>query len=82
MIPANFDYESPRNLSEALTLLQSREAQAFNLASEPQNVRSAYGTGNFGQGCLLARKLIETGVSFVEVTLGGWDTTTRSDLSP
>ncbi|HTU90767.1 MAG TPA: DUF1501 domain-containing protein, partial [Gemmataceae bacterium] len=35
---------------------------------------AAYGSGRFGYGCLLARRLIESGVSFVEVTLGGWDT--------
>src|SRR5262249_20082680 len=58
----------------AVSLLQSREAQAFNIAAEPENIRSAYGNNNFGRGCLLARRLIETGVSFVEVTLGGWDT--------
>jgi uncharacterized protein (DUF1501 family) len=54
--------------------MQSRQAQAFNLSQETQSTRSAYGTGNFGQGCLLARRLIEQGVSFVEVGLGGWDT--------
>jgi hypothetical protein len=58
----------------AVSLMQSREAQAFDISREPQSVRSAYGSTNFGQGCLLARRLIETGVSFVEVTLGGWDT--------
>lgn len=58
----------------AVTLMRDRGARSFDIATEPQNVRSAYGTGNFGQGCLLARKLIEAGVQFVEVTLGGWDT--------
>jgi uncharacterized protein (DUF1501 family) len=58
----------------AVQMLKSREAQAFNVASEPQSVRSAYGTNAFGQGCLLARRLVETGVSFVEVGLNGWDT--------
>ena len=58
----------------AVSLMQSRQAQAFNLSQEPQNVRSSYGTHNFGKGCLLARRLIEQGVSFVEVGLGGWDT--------
>jgi hypothetical protein len=60
--------------NRAVSLLQSREARAFDISQEPQSVRTAYGNGNFGQGCLLARRLIETGVSFVEVTLGGWDT--------
>jgi hypothetical protein len=58
----------------AVSLLQSREAQAFNLAAEPEASRTAYGSNNFGRGCLLARRLIEVGVSFVEVNLGGWDT--------
>jgi hypothetical protein len=58
----------------AVTLMQSREARAFDLSQENQATRSAYGTNNFGQGCLLARRLVESGVSFVEVGLGGWDT--------
>jgi hypothetical protein len=58
----------------AVGLMQSREARAFDLSQETQAVRTAYGSGNFGQGCLLARRLVETGVSFVEVQLGGWDT--------
>jgi hypothetical protein len=58
----------------AVSLMQSREAQAFNVSQEPQSVRSAYGTNSFGQGCLLARRLVEQGVSFIEVGLGGWDT--------
>jgi hypothetical protein len=58
----------------AVALMKSREAKAFDLSQEPAAVRKAYGTGRFGEGCLLARRLIETGVSFVEVSLGGWDT--------
>src|SRR5262249_4035129 len=41
---------------------------------EPDSLRSAYGRGTFGSGCLLARRLVETGVPFVEVSLNGWDT--------
>src|SRR5262249_36763668 len=37
-------------------------------------LRDQYGRNNFGQGCLLARRLVERGVPFVEVVLGGWDT--------
>jgi len=62
----------------AVNLLQSREAQAFDLSREPASSRAAYGTGRFAEGCLLARRLIETGVSFVEVSLGGWDTHTNN----
>ena len=65
----------------ALKLMDSSAAQAFDLSQEPAAIRDAYGTGRFGQGCLMARRLIEAGVSFVEVTLGslsqntfGWDT--------
>ena len=65
----------------ALKLMSSGAAKAFDLTQEPASTRDAYGRGRFGQGCLMARRLIEAGVSFVEVTLGsvgndifGWDT--------
>ncbi len=65
----------------ALQLMDSSAAKAFDLSQESTTVRDAYGRGRFGQGCLMARRLIEAGVSFVEVTLGslsentfGWDT--------
>jgi len=46
----------------------------FHLKREPSGVRQAYGEGNFSAGCLMARRLIERGVTFVEVSLRGWDT--------
>lgn len=64
----------------AVNLMNSKEAQAFDLSSEPEKLREEYGRSVFGQGCLMARRLIEQGVSFVEVSLGtssggvGWDT--------
>jgi hypothetical protein len=58
--------------ARAVSLMQSRQAKAFDLSEEKD--KSAYGSSKFGEGCLLARRLVETGVSFVEVTLGGWDT--------
>jgi uncharacterized protein (DUF1501 family) len=58
----------------AVQMMQSKEIKAFDLSQEPASVKSAYGATKFGEGCLLARRLIETGVRFVEVTLGGWDT--------
>ena len=58
----------------AVTLMQSKEAKAFDLSRESAATREAYGATKFGEGCLLARRLVETGVSFVEVGLGGWDT--------
>lgn len=58
----------------AVKLMQSKEAKAFDLSLEPTASRKAYGETRFGDGCLLARRLIEVGVPFVEVNLGGWDT--------
>jgi len=58
----------------ALRLMRSQAARAFNLEEEPSKLRDRYGRNTFGQGCLLARRLVERNVSFVEVTLDGWDT--------
>ena len=58
----------------AVQMMHSKEVKAFDIDKEPASVRAAYGSSKFGDGCLLARRLVETGVSFVEVTLGGWDT--------
>jgi hypothetical protein len=58
----------------ALRLMRSQASRAFNLDEEPAKLRDAYGRNQFGQGCLLARRLVERGVPFIEVTLGGWDT--------
>lgn len=58
----------------AMRLMKSSDLGAFDLTQEPAAQRSAYGLGAFGQGCLLARRLIERGVRFVEVGLNGWDT--------
>jgi hypothetical protein len=58
----------------AVRLMRPEAAAAFDLGAEKPKARDAYGRGLFGQGCLLARRLVERGVPFVEVTLGGWDT--------
>jgi Protein of unknown function (DUF1501) len=58
----------------AVQMMKSKEAKAFDLSDEPAKVKEAYGDTNFGQGCLMARRLVETGVSFVEVVQGQWDT--------
>ena len=57
-----------------LSLMRSKEAKAFDLSREPAPARAAYGEGAFGRGCLLARRLVEAGVPFVEVFSPGWDT--------
>jgi hypothetical protein len=61
-------------LDKTLALMTSKQMQAFKVAEEPQSVRDAYGTSGFAKGCLMARRLVEQGVPFVEVDLGGWDT--------
>jgi Protein of unknown function (DUF1501) len=66
----------------AVKMMRSSAAKAFELDEEPAAIQDAYGRNPFGQGCLLARRLVERGVPFVEVTLSsvdgnnglGWDT--------
>lgn len=58
----------------AVTLMRSPALAAFDLEGEPASVREAYGDTRFGRGCLLARRLVEQGVRFVQVNLGGFDT--------
>src|SRR5262249_54346054 len=55
-------------------LVLSPRVRGFDLGAEPEKVRDAYGRTPFGQGCLMARRLIEAGVTFVEVQSTGWDT--------
>jgi hypothetical protein len=62
-----------------LQLMGSAEVKAFKLSEEPQKLRDAYGDSKFGQGCLLARRLVEHGIRFVEVALNGWDMHTDLD---
>ena len=68
-----------RAMENAYRLLKSPTAQAFDLSLEPQKSRDAYNTGRFGLGCLLARRAVEAGGRFVEVTteyipFRNWDT--------
>ena len=66
--------------------MRSAAGRAFELDEEPAAVRDSYGRTAFGQGCLLARRLVERGVPFVEVTLSSisgssgfaWDTHTQN----
>jgi hypothetical protein len=72
---ANADVKAYEELyREAISLMKSSDLAAFDLGKESQATRDLYGSGNFAQGCLLARRLIEHDVRFVEVQLGGWDT--------
>lgn len=64
-------------VERAVRLMTAEHKRAFDLSQEPDAVRDRYGRGSFGQGCLMARRLVETGVRFVEVAMGdgvAWDT--------
>lgn len=55
-------------------MMKSASTKAFDVSGEPEALRAAYGDTDFGRGCLVARRLVEVGVPFIEVTLDGWDT--------
>jgi hypothetical protein len=68
-----------RSMDNAHRLLSSPAAKAFDLALEPKASYEKYNTGKFGLGCLLARRLVEAGARFIEVTTEyipflNWDT--------
>ena len=65
--------EHAKVLKKTLDLMTSDQMKAFQVDQEPDDIKQRYGTDSFGQGCLLARRLVEAGVPFVEVDLGGWD---------
>jgi len=66
---SDFQQESlMRSVDSAYRLLNSKEREAFDIEKEPDEVRKNYDTGRFGRGCLLARRLVENGARFVEVT--------------
>jgi hypothetical protein len=66
---SDFQQESMlRSMESAHRLLQSKEKLAFDLTREPKESADRYDTGRFGRGCLLARRLVEEGARFVEVT--------------
>ena len=66
---------------DAVRIMKSSDLEAFNLANESEVARERYGDNPFGQGCLLARRLVEHQVRAVEVNLGGWDTHTNNFIS-
>ena len=77
--PARQDENLLRAMDNANRLLQSPASKAFDLTLEPRESYDAYNTGRFGLGCLLARRLVENGARFVEVTseyipFRHWDT--------
>jgi hypothetical protein len=74
---ARYQYDSVKSYTDfyddAVKLMKSQDLKAFELAQEPKELRDAYGNNYFGQGCLLARRLIQHDVRYVEVNFGGWD---------
>jgi hypothetical protein len=60
--------------TQAVRLMQAPKLDAFDLGGESEATKRAYGDTDFGRGCLVARRLVERGVKFVEVVLDGWDT--------
>jgi hypothetical protein len=72
--PAAFD-ALDKHYQAALNLITAPETKkAFEIGHEDPRLRDRYGRHNFGQSCLLARRLIQAGVRFVTVSDGGWDT--------
>lgn len=71
--PGNPGASHVQSYAQAERMMKSGAATAFELDLEPPELRDAYGRNSFGQGCLLARRLVEKGVSFVEVSLNGTD---------
>ncbi len=65
--------EHAKVLEKTVSLFTSKQMGAFKINSESAKVRDAYGRNGFGNGCLMARRLVEEGVPFIEVDFGGWD---------
>ncbi|MEZ6058372.1 MAG: DUF1501 domain-containing protein [Planctomycetaceae bacterium] len=63
-----------RLYDKAAGVVLSPQTSAFDISSEPDALKARYGSNDFGKGCLLARRLVEAGVTFVEVRMNGWDT--------
>lgn len=67
--------------ADAVRLMESPDLAAFSINKEDKKTRQRYGDDPFGQGCLLARRLIESNVRSVEVSFSGWDTHTNNFTS-
>jgi hypothetical protein len=60
--------------NKGFSLVASKEGRVFDLRGEPASLQQEYGNSNFGRSALMARRLVQAGVSAVEISLGGWDT--------
>ena len=66
---------------DAVSLMSSSDLKVFDLNQEDSQIRDMYGRDRFGQGVLLARRLVDRNVRFVEVQYGGWDTHVNNFIS-
>jgi uncharacterized protein (DUF1501 family) len=66
--------EHQKLYQKASRMILSSQMKAFDLDQEPATMKEAYGSSQFGQSCLLARRLVETGIPCIEIMLDGWDT--------
>lgn len=58
---------------KTVSIMSSTDLEAFRLTEEPDALKEKYGRNKFGQGCLLARRLVEKGIRYIEVAKSGWD---------
>lgn len=72
-----FNFESVNSYTqfydETIKFMKSKDLDVFDISKEKNEMRESYGSSPFGQGCLLARRLVERGVGYIEVSYGGWD---------
>ena len=74
-MPAHPNFELlDRSEEKAYDMILGETGKIFDLATEPEPMRESYGRNTFGQSCLMARRLVETGVPFVTINYNGWDT--------
>ena len=71
---APFVAEHQKLYGKASRMILSPSMKTFDISDEPESMRAAYGESQFAAGCLMARRLVEAGVTFVEVSAGNWDT--------
>lgn len=62
-----------KTLGKTVKIIGSPQMDAFKVDKEPERIRNKYGNNSFGRSCLMARRLVELGVPFIEVDFGGWD---------
>jgi uncharacterized protein (DUF1501 family) len=66
--------EHQKLYQKASRMILSSQMKAFDLDQEPAAMKEGYGSSQFGLSCLLARRLVETGIPCIEIVLNGWDT--------